>query len=333
MSLAIAGLVMVFARLCVQPAFADPPDVVVTLKPVHALVAAVMDGAGVPHLLIDGAASPHTYAMRPSDARRLSGADVIVRVSETLELFLVKPLATSGRRARVVTLDRIPGVTIYPVRSGDEYEAHEHGHPGSKGHGHSHGHSHAAAGKPGRHGQGKNAAMVATDGHIWLDPANARAIAIHMAEVLAEVAPAEAERYARNARSLVQRLDELDKRLAARLDPLAAHRYLVFHDAYQYLERRYRLGGIGSVTVNPEVPPSARRLSSIRARLASAKVVCVFSEPQFAPKAIDSIIEGTGIRKGVLDPLGSASKPGPDLYFELMEGLARDLEGCLAGRT
>jgi zinc transport system substrate-binding protein len=116
----------------------------------------------------------------------------------------------------------------------------------------------------------------------------------------------------------------------AELKPVAGRPYIVFHDAYQYLERRYGLANVGAVTINPEVPPSAKRLSQIRTRLATSGIVCVFGEPQFPPRAIETIIESTTVRRGTLDPLGAALGSGPSHYFEVLEGLARDLTACLA---
>ena len=296
-----------------SPGRAAEPKVLVTVKPIHALVAAVMEGGSAPDLLLDGAASPHAYAMKPSDSRRLGAADVVVRVSDGLETFLGKALAGLPKRALVVTLEKVPGLTLYPLRTGADFDPHEH-RPSKSGHAH------------GDKGHAKNA----TDAHLWLDPVNARVIALHMAEVLAGVAPEHADRFRRNAAALAARLDDLDKRLAAELQPMVGRPYLVFHDAYQYFERRYGLTSAGSVTVSPEVPASAQRLSKIRALLAAKGAVCVFAEPQFPPRTIDTIVEGTKVRRATLDPLGAGLEAGPGLYMQILEGLARDLKGCLS---
>ena len=328
----IAHRVLVAAALCVLAragALANP-DVVVTLKPLHALVAAVMEGVGTPHLLIDGAASPHTYALKPSEVRRLNKAHVIVRVSKRLEVFLEKPLSLVSKESRIVTIDEeTPGLTLLTLRNGGDFEPHLHdavdGHVHAQPvHADAHeAHDHAA------HVHTENPA--ASDPHLWLDPRNAKAIALHVADVLAEAIPSAAERLKRNGQALAVRLDRLDSTLANDLESLAGRRFLVFHDGYQYFEHRYGLADVGSVTINPEVPPSARRLSEIRARLAKANIVCVFAEPQFAPRVIGAIAEGTNVRQGILDPLGASIKAGPAQYFALMEGLARDLKSCLGG--
>ena len=307
------------------------PDVIVTIKPLHGLTTAIMEGVAIPHLLMDGGASPHTYAMKPSDVRRLNKAQVIVRVSKQLEVFLEKPLSLVSKATRIVTVDEgTPGLTLLPLRDGDDFEAHAHDSPGTPKHSHTHGHSHG----PHRHEPHAHAhaeAEAAHDTHLWLDPRNAKAIVRHLTDVLAEAFPADAATLRKNGERTVKRLDSLDTTLAAELAQLADRRFLVFHDAYQYFERRYRLAVAGSVTINPEVPPSARRLSEIRSRIAKLGVACVFAEPQFAPRIIDAIVENTEIRQGTLDPLGASIAAGPAHYISLMEGLARDLKACLGG--
>lgn len=294
--------------------------VVATIKPVHSIIAAVMAGAGAPKLLIDGVGSPHTFALKPSDAKLVNEAQVLIRVSEGLEPFTGKLVKSLPAKVRVVTLQETPGLTLLPMREGGPFEAHDHG--GDKGHKHGHGHAHGSKGK------GKSAADM--DGHIWLDPENAKKLASHIAEQLAAVAPAQAETFRNNAAEFGRRADGLGLELEAKLKSAAGKPYIVFHDAYQYFERRYGLAAAGSVTVSPEVPPSAKRLTDLRKKISSLKATCVFAEPQFAPKVIDTIVEGTSARRGVLDPLGSSIPAGPELYPALMKALASDLGACLA---
>jgi zinc transport system substrate-binding protein len=291
-------------------AAADDLKVVVTIKPAHAIVAAVMQGVATPELLVDGVASPHTFAMKPSDARRVNAAHVFIRVSESLEPFTARLARSLPGSVRVVTLASVPGLTLHKLRTGGSFEAHAHAEK-SHGHGHSHGKSD-------------------TDGHIWLDPENAKLIAKHVAEVLGSLRPADAGRMRSNAEQFAAEVSALSREIEARLKPVSGRPYLVFHDAYQYFERRYGLTPVGSVTVSPEVPPSARRLMELRGKIASLQAVCIFAEPQFAPKVIETIAEGTTARKGVLDPLGAALPAGPGHYAALLRALAEDLAGCLA---
>ena len=280
---------------------AEPPMVVASIKPVEAIVAAVMRGVGAPHLIVRGGGSPHSFALRPSDARALNDADVVFRIGPDLDVFLDKPLAALATQARVVTLIDVEGLTLWPMREGGHWDGH-----GDDAHG-------------------------GIDGHVWLDPANAALLARAAAWALVSVDPANAERYTGNADDFVDRLTALDGELRVTLAPVRQVPYVVFHDAYQYFESAYGLNSVGAVTVNPERKPGARRLKEIRAVIADLGAPCLFSEPQFEPAIAATIVEGMGARTGVLDPLGSAIPPGPDGYTTLMRNLARALVDCLAG--
>ncbi|WP_029010903.1 zinc ABC transporter substrate-binding protein ZnuA [Azospirillum halopraeferens] len=310
--------------LTTAPVLADAPRVVASVKPLHSLVSSVMQGVGEPGLVVRGGASPHTYNLRPSDARALEQAQVVFWFGEGLEGFLEKPLSGLAGKARVVELMDAPGVTLLEAREGGAWESHDHGHGHSHGHSHK-GHSHARDHKAGDHDHD------AMNAHLWLDPANARAMVAVIAGTLAEADPANAAAYRANAEATTARLDALDAELAALLAPVKDKPFVVFHDAYPYLEARYGLSAVGAITVNPEQRPSAKRLKEIRTRISGLGPVCVFSEPQFEPKLVATIVEGTGARTGVLDPLGADIAAGPDLYPTLLRNLAASLAGCLKG--
>ena len=284
--------------------------VVVTSKPVHALVVGVMDGAGSARLLIDGNASPHTYALKPSDAKALNQADVVFRVSESLEPFTAKVFRTLPKSVRAVTLAEVPGLTLLDRREGGGFEAHRHGKAKAHGHGHD---------EKDRGG----------DPHVWLDPANAKAMTTRIADVLAEASPADAATFRTNAHKLGQRLDALSAQLQAELKPVATKPFIVFHDSLQYLEARFGLSAVGAITVNPEEQPSAKRIVDLRKKVAMLGAVCVLSEPQFPGKLVTSVIEGSQARTAVVDPEGGTLVPGPELYFEMMHNMAASLKSCL----
>jgi zinc transport system substrate-binding protein len=292
------------ATLLPSLAIAAAPDVVVSIKPIHSLVAGVMAGVGEPQLIVSGGSSPHVYSLRPSDARKLDGAQLVFWVGPILEGFLEKPLTSLAGKAEIVELDYAPGVALLPARHGGDWEA-----DGDE-------HAHAAS-------------AAEQDGHLWLDPENAKAI-VRLAEAkIAALDPANAPRYASNAAALAQRLDALDARLRQRLAPVRGRPFVVFHDAYQYLERRYGLKAIGSITVSPEHLPGAQRIQAIHAKVAALGAACVFSEPQFEPRLVGTVIEGTHARTGVLDPEGASLHAGPELYFTLVDDLADALVTCL----
>ncbi|MDG4549222.1 MAG: zinc ABC transporter substrate-binding protein [Candidatus Contendobacter sp.] len=289
---------------------AAQPAVVASIKPVHALAAGVMQGVGEPLLLIPGGASPHEYSLKPSDTRALSTAQVVFWIGPDLESFLAKPLA-NAKTARSVALMDAPGLTILPLRAGGAWEAHDHD---ADHHGHHDDHDPAAS----------------RDAHVWLDPINAIAMVRRMVAVLGEMDAAHQAEYARNGAALIERLERLDRQLASDLAPIRERPYLVFHDAYHYFERRYGLNAVGSVVLDPAQRPGAKRVAEIRARVREQKVRCVFSEPQFQPALVETIVAGSNARRGVLDPLGADLPAGPDAYIQLLQGLSGALRGCLA---
>lgn len=287
---------------------------VASIKPVHSLAAAVMAGAGEPFLIVKAGASPHAYTMRPSEAAAIDDADVVFWVGPRLEAFLAKPLSTLGGRARVVALSEADGVRLLDAREGGRWEtrdraAHEHEDEDADDHGHDHG--------------------GAPDLHFWLDPGNATAAVRAIAEALAETDPERAGLYRANADETAKRIAALDAEIAATLAPVRDRPYVVFHDAYHYFERHYGLNAVGAITVAPGRNPGARRLYEIRDRIVELGAACVFAEPQFEPALVDTVIEGTGARSAVLDPLGADIPAGPELYFTLMRDLARGLRDCL----
>jgi zinc transport system substrate-binding protein len=228
-------------------------------------------------------------------------------VSPHLETFLARPLAAHRDTARIVAVGTAPGVEAVPARRGGIWDNHDHDH----------GHAHAP-----------RAPGLNMDWHIWLSPANARAITAHVAHVMAETDPANAPRYAANAASMTARIDMLEAELRDRLAPVRALRYIVFHDAYRYFEDAFGLSPAGAVTISPDRQPGIQRVRTIRQLVREADARCVFAEPQFEPALVQTIIEGTGARAGILDPLGAAVQPGPDAWFAVMRGLADSLIGC-----
>jgi zinc transport system substrate-binding protein len=300
---------------------AEPPKVLTSIKPIHSLVASVMRGVAEPGLLVKGAASPHAFSLRPSDARALDQADLVFWMGEDLETFLEKPIESLGKKAHVVPLMDAPRVKLLPTREGGAWEPHVHeeGEENEEhaeaGHDHDHGHDH--------HDHGGK------DAHVWLDVANARAMVAAISAELVEHDAANADRYKANAKDLTERLTALDAELRTTLQPVKDRPYVVFHDAYHYVEARYGLNAVGAITVSPDQRPSAQRLSQLRAKITSLDATCVFAEPQFEPTLVGTVVEGTKARKGVLDPLGADLPDGPDLYFQLMRGLAGSLVSCL----
>lgn len=286
--------------LLLSPAASAAPTVVVTISPIHALVAGVMQGVGEPQLLVPPGSSPHSYALLPSEARLLTRADLVVWVGEDLEAFMQKPLRTLADDAAILEVLTVPDLVL---ESRDE--PHLHG-----------------AGETGEHG---------SDPHVWLDPRNAGRIADAVTRQLTQLDPANAATYRRNMAAIQSELAALDKEIAAALEPVREIPFLSFHDAYGYFERRYGLNSAGALTLTPERPPGARRLAEAREQVRTLGVRCIFREPQFEPKLAEAVARGTPARIGVLDPIGAEIPPGPDGYMQLMRQLTTSMVDCLAG--
>jgi zinc transport system substrate-binding protein len=311
------------------PALAEGPRVVATTKPVHSLVAAVMGELGTPALIVKGAASPHTYSLRPSDAAELEAADVVFWTGHGMELFLEDSIETLAPDARIVALSEAPGIVLLPTREGGAFEPHE-----DEGEGHDHEtdeHGHEDEGEEHEGDEHDHGAHGEHDMHFWLDPANAALMISAIAETLAAADAENAQTYAANAARERAALEALTTSLDAKLAPVRDKPFIVFHDAYQYFERRFGLSVAGSITVTPDAQPSARRVDELRSKLVSAGAVCVFAEPQFEPAIVQTIIGGTSARAGTLDPEGASLSEGPGLYGALVEGIAEALIDCLAG--
>jgi zinc transport system substrate-binding protein len=307
------------------PAHADGLNVVASIKPVHSLVAGVMGDTAAPHLLVSGADSPHTYSMRPSDAEALSDADVVFWVGEELETFLERPIGNLGTNARAVSLIDSPGMTLLDFRDDDDHgheSEHDAGHADEHAEKHDEdhdGHEHEEAGD--HHSDDEEHAHHHTglDPHVWLDPANARAMVAEIVAVLSEADAANAETYRRNGEDMTARLLTLEAETQTALMLYQKIPYFTFHESFGYFDNRFGLDSHGAISISPERQPGAQRLREIRSELAEHGRVCVFSEPQFPPKLVDIVVEGTAARTGTLDPLGAALEPGSALYFSLIE--------------
>ena len=306
------------------------PDVVVSIKPIHSLVAAVLEGVGEPTLIVEGAASPHTFTMKPSNARAVQQAALVFWMGPNMEAFLEKPLEALASDATVIELDEAQGLTKLPFREGGAFEAHDHGEHEEAGHGEDHDHDHdheEHSGETDEHSHDHGE----FDTHLWLDPSNAKAMAVAIEKALSAADPENAKAYGANLEALSQKIDALDREIAGMVAPVKDKPFVVFHDAYQYFEDHYGVRVGGSITVSPEIMPGAERVREIQDRIKTLGAACVFAEPQFEPKLIQVVTEGTDARSGTLDPEGATLAAGPELYFELMRSIATSLNQCLSG--
>lgn len=283
---------------------ASQTKVVVSIRPLHALVSSVMQGVDEPLLLISTLASPHDYALRPSEILALEEADIVFWIGDNLEVFLKRAI----KNLRPDTIDSALFETEGLIQRSFRKEKEE---PEHNGHDHHHDN---------------------LDAHIWLDPVNARIMARKIASVLSRVDPENADTYALNTRQLIARLDILLKETNTILTPVREHQFFVFHDAYRHFQERFHLKPAHALSINPAIRPGAGKLRQIENEIAEEAHTCIFSEPQFNRSIVDSLTTDTGAASAILDPLGSTLKPGPKLYFNLIKTMATTIHDCLSTR-
>ena len=438
-------------------------NVVASVKPVHSLVSGVMEGVGKPDLIVKGAASPHTYSLKPSQAKQLEEADLVFWMGHELESFLEKPLEAISSRAKVIELIDSPGLKKLDMWEGGAFDEHGHeedGEHSEEGQDEHAGEGHAfewagvfklpagdytwtfakvdgdyadpmmkmvflptsSDGEEGieeqeevaerlirsqssvrrnhdgrltpneenayqlvfdanrnvtelritiknegayafftehmpfefeadehflKNASGKDIEPTAQepeaghhhhhghgefDVHVWLDPENAKVLVQEIKQALVELDPGNAGTYEANAKNLMVKLDRLISEISSTLASSKGKGFVVFHDAYQYFEERFGMTAVGSITVSPEVVPGASRIRELKDKIVELDAHCVFSEPQFQPKIVFTVAEGTQANTGVLDPLGASIADGPELYFTLIRDMANSLQECLSKR-
>ena len=308
-------------------------NVVTSIKPLHSLTSYIMEGVGEPDLIIDGVASPHNFQIKPSHAKMLQKADLVIWVGEDLESFLPSALKSIPQNAVVFELLDQSGLKKLKFREKNIFDGHDdHGHDehakkkddhddhdeeehakkedDHDDHGHDdHGHAHGEY-----------------DPHIWLDPSNAKVIVKKITNQLSKIDKENSSTYKANSKKLLKDLDNLIKEIKNQINKDAS--FVVFHDAYQYFEKRFGINVIGALTVNPDVMPGAEQLSDIRKVIEHEKAKCIFSETQFNPNIINSIASDTGVKTGVLDPLGANIDKGKSMYFQLIKDMSNSLKDC-----
>ena len=313
------GLFCAFSIMPVKMVMADqkPLSIVASIKPVHALVAGVMGDLGTPHLLLAAPTSAHHFTLKPSQARALQNADIVFWIGPGMEQPLTKALGTLAADAQSVALDDSAGLVLFDF---DDDGHDDHGtkdkHDGHDGHATKDGHV-------GHGGHGINP-------HIWLDPFNAQIMLGVIADHLGKADPVNAKAYQANADAMRQTFAQLQIDIARELAPFAESEFLVLHDAHIYFERRFGMRAQAAITTEPDVMPTAAKIKKLRRDLESHPIDCIFGEPFLGQKAVRLIAEGSDIRIGQLDPLGSQLPAGASLYADLLKSYAAAFKACLA---
>ena len=291
--------------------------VVTTIKPLHSLISSVMEGVGEPSLIIEGTSNPHTFVFKPSHAQMLEEADIVFWIGEDLEAFMEKPLDSLAGNATKISFMELSSIEKLKFREENIFDDHDdHGHDDHDGHEDEHeghddhdGHNHGEF-----------------DAHIWLDPSNAIKMVLEISHELSEADPDNAAKYEQNENKTIASLNNLINEINSSIPKDAS--YVVFHDAYQYFENRFGISSAGALTLNPDVLPGAKQIDAIQDLIQDENIKCIFSEPQYNPKIIETLAADMKISTGIMDPLGAFIDQGPEMYQNLILDIANSLKDC-----
>ena len=348
-----------FIALSANATEIESDRIVVSIKPLHSLVAGVLGDTGKAELLVDGVVSPHHMQLKPSQIKSMQAAHVVFYIDDSFETFLSNVFDILPDDVLKVAMVDNTELTLLPYRKGKDWEEHDH-HDHGHGHDHhadkhdehdhhaneheEHGHHEKEHGHhsdgheehdqhTGKHDEKATHNSLDMDMHVWLDPENAQKMVALIADTLSNVYPEHRETYKANAQGLMQKIDRLNVELKAELSPIQDRPFIVFHDAYQYFEHAYGLNGVGSIVFEGGESLSPVRIKAVREKLQRTGAACVFSEPQFPARPIQTIAEGFDIKVSVLDPLGAELPNDENLYFKLLNNLAGNLTQCLIAES
>jgi len=299
------------------PAYADRPRVAVDIAPIHSLVAQVMEGIGMPDLIIQPGATPHEYSLRPSEAAALQSADLVFWIGPDLTPWLEEAIETLAPAADLTTLMDIDGTVQLEFREDAVFEAHDHSDHADEDDHDDHD-DHADHGDHAGH-----------DPHAWLSPKNAMTWLEVIAGRLSAVDPVNSDAYVANAASGRAVIEALMDEVDATLDPVRGRAFIVFHDAYQYFETDFDVSASGAISISDASDPSPARIAEIRGQIAEQGVDCVLAEPQFNPGLVATVLRGSDAQMGIVDPLGADLELGAELYPQLIRNLSNALAECL----
>ena len=323
------------AALMSSTALADVPNVVVDIAPVHSLVARVMQDVGAPDLIIKTGASPHDYRLRPSEAKALQDANLVIWMGKELTPWMEDAVKTLSTKAAILTLLKKNETTLLEFRESVLFEEHDHDDHSDKDHAetedqdHDDHDDHSDEDHAETEDQGHDEhAHGAHDPHAWLSPENAKIWLNLIAAQLSTADPDNASTYFVNAAAAVTEIDTLMADVSTMLDPIRGNSFIVFHDAYQYFETVFEFPASGAISLGDATDPSPARIARVQDRIQEQKIQCVLAEPQFKKGLVVTVLEGTDAKTSIIDPLGDALEPGPALYPQLIRNMAKTLVDC-----
>lgn len=292
-------------------------DVLTTVKPLGFIASAITDGVTNTQVLLPMSASPHDYNLKPSDIEKLKSAQLIVWVGDEMETFLEKAVDKFPEE-KVLELEDVAAIKaiVDATKKEGKHEHHDHDDDDHDDDHHEHHHDH--------HGHSHD-----KDWHVWLSPVASEHIAEQIAQRLSQQMPEQKAKIEANLANFKTSLNKKNSELTAQLSKAKGKGYYTFHDAYGHFERAYGLNSLGSFTINPTIAPGAKTLNKIKHSIKEHQAQCLFAEPQFTPKVIDSLSKGTAVKVGRLDPLGEKVAMGKDAYPQFLQSIADQFSECL----
>ena len=326
----IFGLSILFSSFSAHADVSTDIKVVTTIKPLHSLISRIMETRGEPQLIIEGTNNPHTFVFKPSHAKMIEEADIVFWIGEDLEAFMEKPLNSLAKDTKKIAFMDSESIEKLKFREENIFDDHDDhdDHDGHKDDDHDDhddhdGHDDEHDDHAGHH-DGHNHGEF--DAHIWLDPENAKEMVKIIRDELIKIDPEGQRQYSVNTAGATLELDNLINNVEKELSKDIS--YIVFHDAYQYFETRFGVKSAGALTLNPDVLPGAKQIADIQDLISDKGIKCIFSEPQYNPKIIETLGNDMNISTGVMDPLGAFIDPGPTMYVELVNGIANSIKDC-----
>ncbi|SUB24200.1 zinc ABC transporter substrate-binding protein ZnuA [Avibacterium avium] len=312
-------------------------SVVTSIKPLGFIASSIAEGVTDTQVFVPAGASPHDYHLKPSDVQKLKAADLVLWIGEDVDQFLAGSLKKNVDASKVVTIAKLAGITPDMLAKGEHHHHdHDHHHHDGEDHDHDHEHHHdhgKSEAHEHQHNHGTDDAHdhdeLETNWHVWYSPRISQVVAEAVADKLTQQFPAKKALIEKNLAEFNRTLNAQNEKIKQQLAPVQKKGFYVFHDAYTYFNEAYGLNQVGAFTINPLVAPGAKKLAHIKEEIEEHKVGCLFAEPQFTPKVIETLHKSTGVKVGRLDPMGDAVALGKDSYANFLQYTSDSYYNCL----
>ena len=291
-------------------------EILASVRPLGFIASSIADGVTQTQILVPPGASPHDYNLKLSDIQKVKSADLVLWIGEDVDSFLTKSVSQlEGKNVLPISeLNELaPLLSKAAHHHHDESEHHHHHEHGIDAHGHHH--------------EEQNDLEI--NWHVWYSPEISRIVAQKVADKLTVQFPNKQERIVRNLAEFNRTLSLQSDKIKAQLAPFNDKGFFVFHDAYGYFNDAYGLNQTGYFTINPLVAPGAKTLAHIKEEITEHRVRCLFTEPQFTPKVVESLSKNADVNVGRLDPMGEAVELGPNSYANFLQFTADSYAECL----